>query len=622
MNTTIRHLILLSSLLAAVYVACTGDKPVSAIEVTNGDCNGRILNPYGSPAVGAIVRLIPEGFTPASLHATTIDSTFTDSNGIYVFDVSDSRYYNLIAEKASASGMRDSIYLQPDSAAHLDDLILKESGWLTGRLTLKEGSDPTQAIILMRGTDIYTIPESDGTFRTPLLPQGILWVRIFTTEEGYAVFDTFVVINEGAETELLVTLPSTDAPTVGGLSAEFDGALMYYTLNWVPPDTTLIVSYRISRRHADGTDTSFLVSKSSRSFTDDVVLFEDDTLTYRIAAIALNYREGYSGTFPVIVPRSPIVLFRTTEIKYPEDKRPVIEIFSLANNDDVIMGTEYTIRRFSQDGNPIARYDVPEEKSRITGYDEDGDGNIYCSYYNSVDDRDMLLKLNDALELQRQVICTIPEYSDDYQHLEAARNGTVYFSTLLDTGEQGALYCAIYDSSLTFTGEIFRELSISIPNDIRIGDIVVARYYDDPGPDDFTEEEFREFGEIMFFDYEYNLLRSFSEYSFFSPYLPPDESEELPGMVDIIHVGPGGTIIAYVSHLFSYDEVNRITIMVTDGQGHMLARKLIRPAVMHDTPQFDRSGNIYFRRMNSLPNAEIQDWTIFGYTTDWLFSVK
>ena len=97
------------SIVVLIIVRCA--KPNAGIEITNGTCTGIIYDKDSTVATGALVRLIPSGFDPtaSSLSSTQPDSTFTDQHGRYSFTISETDFYNVIAEKNSASCMLDSV---------------------------------------------------------------------------------------------------------------------------------------------------------------------------------------------------------------------------------------------------------------------------------------------------------------------------------------------------------------------------------------------------------------------------------------------------------------------------------------------------------------------------------
>lgn len=282
--------ILAVGIIAAGIYTC--QKNVAGTEITNGNCMGTIYNSDRSSAGGAVVYIVQADLI-RTVQGTAIDSTVTDKAGQYSFNVTKSDIYNIIAVKGNAACLMDSISVKSDEKTVADG-ILAESGSLAGVIRVKEEDDPCSVIILVRGTGIYESPsDSTGAFEIKLLPEGTFSVQIlFTGENQYAVVDTVVEIKKGVTTILDLVLPSNDAPTVREVTMSYDSSLMYATISWQPVDTAEIVSYALYRKSRMGKDTMVRVEKSAGSYVDDIVLLEDDTIRYEIAAVGKSFKEG------------------------------------------------------------------------------------------------------------------------------------------------------------------------------------------------------------------------------------------------------------------------------------------------------------------------------------------
>jgi hypothetical protein len=285
---------------ALCLLRCASDE-VAGIEITNGDCTGKIYNMDNTVAVGAVVRLIPCGYDPLSASGGKIDSTKTNADGTYSFSVTETDFYNVIAEKDSASCIQDSVAVNANRKCTVANDTLEVSGCLAGKLLLQSKNDPREAVILIKGTNIFTMPfDTLGNFIVPPLPAGEFTLMAFTTQVGYGILDTFVTVFAGETTDVMLRLPVAGGPAIDKFSATFSKVTMMVDLQWEPADTALISSYALHRSLKMAGDTVLMFDKNVSAFTDDLVLNGGDTVQYKLAAVGKNYKEGYIAASPPI----------------------------------------------------------------------------------------------------------------------------------------------------------------------------------------------------------------------------------------------------------------------------------------------------------------------------------
>jgi hypothetical protein len=407
---------------AVLALSCSKPDQVSGIEITNGNCLGKIYNPDGTASKGALVKLIPMDYNPYSQKNESIDSTLTDANGSYAFTVSEQKYYNIVAEKGSSSCMLDSIFVQAEAKTMVDNDTLRQSGWLSGAIRLKPGDDGSQVVILVLGTSVYTVPsDTSGSFTSPPLPQGSYSIQIFTTLAGYAIFDTLVSVRSGAGTPVSLTLPSANAPSIAQFAAIYDSVSMHSVLSWSMPDTSKIVSYALYRKSARGRDTMFLVDKSATTFSDDVVGFDGDSVSYRIAGIGTNYKEGYRSS-----PTQPIVVCGIVYcIKKTDLTRVMAGLFSLNNisvfsdqENEIFLVGDQGIFKLDSMGNAKKDFRLDFETGWykfLTGnLQSDNNGHLYISQFNNYDSVTLITFDRDLSVLSRRVLpCGIIIFDKD-----------------------------------------------------------------------------------------------------------------------------------------------------------------------------------------------------------------
>jgi hypothetical protein len=570
---------------------CSNLTQVSGIEITNGNCMGKIYDSDGAVADSALVRLIHSDYNPYSQTNTSIDSTYTNAHGNYAFMVSEPNYYNVVAEKGSMSCMQDSIFVQADAKTVLDNDTLGEAGTLSGIVRLKPGDDNSRVVILVLGTNVYTVPsDTSGRFSTSLLPKGDYTIQIFTTLSGYAVFDTNVTIKEGSPTELDVILPSANAPSLTKLTAFCDSSTMFVSLSWPMPDTSKIVSYVLYRKSRFGRDTMWVLSKSAHSFVDDVVGFEGDSISYQIACIGKNYKEGYrTATQPIVVCGKiycikKIDLSRIaaglTNIGYPS-------VFSDRENEIFLAGQKGI---FKLDSNGVVQKDYLldiSDTNQLSGYLQSDDfGHLYI--FKGYDDHPVIIKFDRDLNVLAETELNLgPGYG---RSIEVSDNGTIYvFSLATDTAENPQPYCTdvkVLDSAYTVLKD-FHILNRQIFAANHLGDTIVTIEYpiDDPQPD--LQPWF-----INFYDTAFTLLSVFATVDFSKSAWGNPRFNNFVCDGGFIAV-PNGIFVA----LFSNANADSALFIFSDSKGMLLARSALSayygfiPAFYSNS--FDSRGNFY-----------------------------
>lgn len=374
----LKSIIFLLAALAGTGLLCTHDGPVAGIEVTNGDCTGTIYRQDSTVAAGAVVRLIPADYDPLDTSTGLVDSTTADMAGRYAFNVVKADLYNVIAEKDGASSISEAVSLQPEASVVVND-TLGIPGKLTGRVSVKSEDDARQVVILIRGMNIYTMPiDSAGTFATPPLPAGTFTVQmLFTGNDEYARFDTVIAIISGETANLQVTLPSDNAPPVTGLSVQYDSATMYATLSWEQADTSKVVSYVLHRTGPAGNDTTVTVDKSVSSYVDDVVFHENDTLSYTIAAIGKNFREGYRSDPVALIPGSLVECVKKVRLQYGLSTGHVNPSLFVDRDENYFFADKGTISKMDSNGVLVNRFIDTSIYDEWGPLQADGNGNIY-----------------------------------------------------------------------------------------------------------------------------------------------------------------------------------------------------------------------------------------------------
>lgn len=495
----------------AVVLNCAHN---AGIEVTNGNCVGTIYNKDSTPASGALVRLIPSDYEPASSPASSpVDSTYTDRYGRYSFDVVESNYYNIIAQKGDVACMQDSVAVVADGKSIVDNDTLEASGQLTGRIQVKPEDDPGSIVILIMGTNFFTTPyDSLGNFVTPPLPAGDFTVKLFTNVNGYDVLDTSITVVSGDTTELTAQLPTTDSPVVSGFTVTFDSVTMMAEMKWTPIDTALLHSYALHRSMTVNDDTLLMLDKTISSYTDDLVLYNGDTVVYELAAVGKNYMEGYKAASHEFVACGKVYCVATTDsgiIPYDYRDHHLVYADSTGNT---FWNYKNSIVKLDAGYNKLDEYTIPDlnsvmnvsalAKTANTIFHDDGYRR--WDYNDSValdlsqgiqSDNDnhlyLLLKAADSTDARAPVVIKLDADFDEIGTIVVPRdsnenmcndlrmvvtgNGTIYLLWTSYLADGTANYIGVYDSDLKFMRKFAVDYTLYEPK--CFGDTIVALTY-------------------------------------------------------------------------------------------------------------------------------------------------
>jgi hypothetical protein len=593
--------VIINTIAAAMVIACgcSKDRVISGTEITNGNCVGKIYNPDGTAAKGALVKLIPADYNPFVQKGDSLDSTVTTAAGDYAFNVSQSKFYNIVAEKGPTSCMLDSIFVQADAKTMVDNDTLRESGWLSGALRLKPGDDGSKAVILVLGANVYMVPsDTAGSFTSPLLPKGSYTIRIFTTLTGYAVFDTVIAVQEGVETKLAVNLPSSNAPSISNLSAAYDSASMIVSFQWSMPDTSKIVSYALYRKNNVGNDARIMLDKSATSAADTVVGFDGDSISYEIAAMGKNFMEGYRAVTQKIVVCGKAYCVKKMDLTnistglYPPGE---VSIYAYRENEIFLVG-EHVIYKLDTNGMVRKDYQLDHSSPVNEGYfpgvlQGDDGGHLYIQKVNS--EHRAVIKFDADLN----VIAELSLDSGDIGSIMVQSNGTICaFYNFTDSALGNYTEIKVYNSAFNAVKD-FRIMNRLILNGTSYGDTIVTNEYQ------AGQNSIEDIRSITFYDTAFTQLSTFKESDFSgSRYCTP----QLCGESDA-----GYTVATPFGLFISVIETGESSLIFTTGKGEFLA-SIIVPA--SGRMYGDLLGNLYCVSYEQTGTDVYAPKTLFKYT--------
>ena len=578
--------------ISVLGIVCTKEKSVSGIEITNGNCVGTIYHSNGAPADGVVVRLIPRDYNPFSPTDSLLDSAVTDQYGRFSFNAKQLRRYNIIARKAAASCM-DSIELIPNATTIVID-TLRQSGFISGAVRLQKPDTANSIVVLVMGSSIFTMPsDTSGKFTTPLLAAGSYTLRFFSTQSGYAVFDTVVIVDKGAETKLpVIFLLSANAPSVSGFSVTFDSLTMYATLAWSLSNTDSIVSYSLHRTSKNGNDSLFVIDKSLTSIIEDILLYEGDTLTYQIAANGKNFKEGFRSKPLTVVARQKVRWDKRTVINWDISRLYDVVSFFVDSKENLFLADYQIIQKLDANGNALNQY-VADSGTDFSGYiysftqspQIDDFGNVYVNQFYDV--RHKIIKLDADLNKRKEMILGDSSAESPSSLTIAVTGGG---NVLVISDSSGAPYSdtasfsrrvTVYDSNFTPHDDYGYSNVIPIMEVTRFGETFAATERFSVGID------LPYF--LGWFDQKFNALSSVKNFDYVNKFIPATYHKAVS---PIPFAGPGGLIFtpcAVDSVEFPFPTGSLFIVSTADKK---LVARFLLPVM--DGACFDQAGNYYW----------------------------
>ncbi len=283
-----------------VIIRCTADKVAGNSTPTgNPTVAGVLYDADGAKAAHATVRFYPVNYDPQTgslgktktvAAITGIDSTTTDGSGNYSATL-DSGSYNLLASGDTTLAYHDSLTTIKGGTLHPAD-TLRSPGALRGVIQMQGSDDPRTVFIIFIGTgNVYVPQDSLGNFLIPKLAQGSYHVRFLTTLDNYKVKDTTLGVTAGKTDTLAspIQLQYTGIPVPAGLHIQYDTNMQVVTLLWNQPTTgTKVAYYDIFRKQSDSVVFVQIQSGVGDTSYQDTTGIQDNTYTYKVAAVDTN----------------------------------------------------------------------------------------------------------------------------------------------------------------------------------------------------------------------------------------------------------------------------------------------------------------------------------------------
>ncbi len=208
--------------------ACTPDLAGATTETTNG-VTGKVANGDATPAVNAIVKLLPSDFNPMVTDTSrrALEDT-TDEEGMYRFSRIGTGTYSIIARKhdKTTSFLKRDIAVQDDSVTAVPAGTLERSGSITADFSLSQAA--AEGYVYIPGTDLAAPVANNGAMVLDDVPAGFVSELLFVSaaEEQYNVLrgevtivaDSTVIVEQplwGHARRLLLNTSSSGADVAG-----------------------------------------------------------------------------------------------------------------------------------------------------------------------------------------------------------------------------------------------------------------------------------------------------------------------------------------------------------------------------------------------------------------------
>lgn len=255
---------------------------MSSTETTNGSITGKLVDIHGNPETAAELRLYDIWHIPSdlkSLKKTAIVSgakdtaVLTNSEGEYTFNWPGIGTYNIVGRSEDGKTVLiSSIDIQDTSGDFREYKIgtdtVRVPGGLRGSLYIKEinGNGQSHAAAYLRGTDFFTVSDTNGLFSVTDVPQGTYTLIIHSFVAGYLQKEIEVGIKSGEISNLDTVFIDKDtnlivntAPVVSGLR-----------------DTVISINDTINF-HVTATDSDGIINRYYWNFRDAGVSLFDTT---------------------------------------------------------------------------------------------------------------------------------------------------------------------------------------------------------------------------------------------------------------------------------------------------------------------------------------------------------
>ena len=298
-----------------MIAGCQYSVPTDPRPENSSPISGRIVRSDGrTPAVG-VTALLRSKNTLAKIErgesSGAPDSEFTATttdSGEYAFEVlPDTGMYVVEAVEKDEALLIDSLVISPGVASiTLPTDTIKQAGAIKGRVTVPSGENEADIYILAFGIDRFSQADTEGTFCFSPLAEGNYTLRIMSTDENCALFDTSGIrVTSGDTTDIgNLELSCSHVSIPKNLTVHYDSNFQVVHLSWDPVQESSIDGYMVFRQLMTPKSAKMKIVNNSpvtgTTFTDYSAQ-QDSVYAYQVATYTTETGEtGLKGE-PVTV---------------------------------------------------------------------------------------------------------------------------------------------------------------------------------------------------------------------------------------------------------------------------------------------------------------------------------
>lgn len=356
--------LLIAGILLVVLEGCNTSQSPAFTSRPEGNCTGRIITTEGTPVADASVFLLPVEYLPSPEKLLPLEFTNIASNdeGYFGIQVTTKGLYNIHATAENKAVLVSEVAITNESTVPIEDVVLRTPGTISGTIHLNGKTDHREAVLLLIGTNRYTVPsDTEGHYTFNSLAPAKYRLKALTTGSEYIAAETAVTVSSGTTTILPpIHLFTKSPPSIHSLTTTYDTLLSVATLSWEPPDTSCIIGYNIYLNLPEDLSPIAQLPASTASFSYDLLPAPCSTFSFVVTTFDKNNNESNPATAEMIS-RTDCLSLVNKQIFPPVSSDPTaqaIHYFDEIGN--VIIKTSSQICKYDQIGMLQGSYTLPD----------------------------------------------------------------------------------------------------------------------------------------------------------------------------------------------------------------------------------------------------------------------
>lgn len=237
---------------------------------------------------------------------TLIDSTFSDTNGLYTFDSLTGGIYHIQANYEDSLFATKRNILYTEQSLTVDSLQLRGPGTLTGMVTF-DANNKQGVLAYIPGTSYNAYTDSTGRFTITQIPADSNY-SLVTYLYGYSSNVTKDITIKSLDTTILQPINLTPNLYPSGLRTEFDSISRTVSLQWNKLNRDDITGYLIFRKdslltalYPEQLNQKLITDTSFVDTLDETLFNQDDTITFEYRVKAQTKHDYTSFSEPAFI---------------------------------------------------------------------------------------------------------------------------------------------------------------------------------------------------------------------------------------------------------------------------------------------------------------------------------